>query len=159
MKSWNLDKRSNAHHRLSELSSDVLLSHKWFSCCGAWPGRSDANEKKTEAHLGSESQTRGRSPVLCILIHLPGDCGAGYVKTIALHPCTHAGLLTVHVYRKSCKKYSEEMWTPLSFYWKRDQYYILVFLNTLTTWQVLPLNVFPWNNGSHVDSFGTIIDI
>ena len=96
MKSWNLDKRSNAHHRLSELSSDVLLSHKWFSCCGAWPGRSDANEKKTEAHLGSESQTRGRSPVLCILIHLPGDCGAGYVKTIALHPCTHAGLLTVH---------------------------------------------------------------
>ena len=74
-----------------------------------------------------------------------------------VHTCRPVN--SAHVYRKSCKKYSEEMWTPLSFYWKRDQYYILVFLNTLTTWQVLPLNVFPWNNGSHVDSFGTIIDI
>lgn len=94
MKSWNLDKGSNAHHQLSELSSDVLLSHKWFSRCGAW---SDANEKKTEAHLGSESQTRGRSPVLCILTYLPGDCGAVYVKTIAPHTRARMqALLTVH---------------------------------------------------------------
>lgn len=64
-----------------------LLSHKWFSHCCPWPGRSDGNEMKTEAHLGSESQTRGWSPITLYLTYLSvGDCGAAYVKTIALAP-------------------------------------------------------------------------
>lgn len=87
-----------------------LLSHKWFSHCCPWPGRSDGNEMKTEAHLGSESQTRGWSPILCILTYLSGDCGAAYVKTIALHQCTYAAPVnSIHVCRKSCKKYNEGM--------------------------------------------------
>lgn len=100
MKSWNLI-REAMHNISSQSTAQIflshkwvftqLLSHKWFSHCCPWP--EDQMETKWKLRLiwDLESQTRGWSPILCILTYLSGDCGAAYVKTIALHQrCTYA---------------------------------------------------------------------